>query len=258
MKFCALSSGSSGNCFYFEENKTGIIIDAGISCKKIVERFSSIGISESEITSKVKGILITHEHCDHIRGADVFARKFNIPIFATKGTLKSFVCSDSDLINEIKSDELINFNGFDVQSFLKSHKSNEPVSYSISGKKIVSVITDAGFCCENIHKYISQSNVLCLESNHDLDLLKEGPYPWPVKNWIKSDTGHLSNTQAGLSVLEHAPNKLKAIMLSHISEANNTPELALSTFKTLLKERKDLHPRLLLSTRENVSEVVNC
>lgn len=256
MEFCALSSGSSGNCFYLGENKNGILIDCGISAKRLIERLNSIGIKEKEVGKRIKAIFLTHEHSDHKKGADVFARKFNIPIYATKGTLNSFICSNSNLLNEIKTNELVNFRGFDIQTFSKKHKANEPVSFSFVGKKIFPVITDLGFCCDNVHKMISEANSLCIESNHDVKMLEEGPYPWHLKKWIKGDDGHLSNNQTGLGVMEYGNSKLKNVVLAHLSETNNTPELAMKTFKNLIRERKDLKPRIEVSTKEKISKII--
>ena len=158
MKVTALSSGSAGNCFYVENNKSAILIDAGINAKNINERLLSLKLNPE----KIKAIFITHEHIDHVRGADVFARQLKIPIYATKGTIKnSFLCSNEKLINSIKKDEIIHIDGMKIESFPKSHKAAEPVSFSISNKdKKVSVITDLGYSCDNVNSAISSSNFL--------------------------------------------------------------------------------------------------
>jgi phosphoribosyl 1,2-cyclic phosphodiesterase len=255
MDACALASGSSGNCFYVGGKKSGVLIDAGISSKRIVESLNKIGRKPESI----KAILITHEHTDHIRGVDVFSRNFNTPIFVNEKTLNDrFLCSNSDALNLFNTNETLRIAGLEITSFLKAHKAVEPVFFSLfekTTKKTVSVVTDAGHCCKNIQQEISESNFVFLESNHDPKMLDEGPYPWHVKRWIKSDIGHLSNTQAGLGVLEHAKPKLKNLVLSHISRTNNSPELALKTFKKLLKERKDLSPEITLSYQDKPTGV---
>jgi phosphoribosyl 1,2-cyclic phosphodiesterase len=246
MRFCALASGSSGNCFYVNNGDSSIIVDAGISCRRIFERLNLLG----EDTSKIKGVFITHEHSDHIKGADVFARKFNVPIFATKGTIdNSFLCSDPRLVNEIKGGETIKLGGMDVEAFSKPHKAEEPVSFSIRNGKMISILTDIGHASKEVIDAVKESDALVLESNHDLKMLEEGPYPYFLKSWIKSDIGHLSNLQSGLCVMEYGDSKLKNIMLAHLSEANNTPLLAYSTFSSLIGERTDLHPKIDISTR---------
>ncbi len=247
MKLSVLASGSSGNCFYVEHNETAILIDAGISSKSIIERLNLIGKSPT----KIKGIFITHEHSDHVKGVDVFARKFQVPIFATKGTAENcFLCSEEELINIIKNDELVDINGMRIEAFSKSHSAEDPVSYNIYNNKKISIITDLGLISESVIESVSDSHILCIESNHDKLMLEHGPYPEYLKKWIKSDKGHLSNLKASLCVLEHASSKLKHVILSHLSITNNTPLLALETFSSLLKERRDLKPRIALSFRE--------
>jgi len=254
MKTSALSSGSSGNCFYVEHNNSAVLVDAGISSKRIVERMSHLKLSPE----KIKGIFITHEHIDHIRGTDVFARQFNIPIFATKKTVDSaFLCSNPELIQTIRNNEIVNINGMEIEAFSKSHNASDPVSYSITNGKKISVITDLGHPCSRIADNVSSSDFLYLESNHDVDMVDQGPYPYFLKKWIKGDSGHLSNTQAGLCVLENANPKLKNIVLSHLSLTNNTPQLALKTFNSLIKERYHFNPRVSLSLRDFSTPLFN-
>ena len=242
MEIAVLSSGSSGNSFYVQNNKSGILIDAGISAKQIFSRLNILGIG----AERVKGIFITHEHSDHIGGVDVFARNFSTPIFATKKTAENcFLCSQDSLINFIDNDSILEIAGMHIEAFSKSHRAEDPVSYSISKGKKISIITDAGYACENVKDRVSEANFLCLEANHDIDMLEQGPYPFFLKRWIKSDLGHLSNRQAALCVLEHGKRKLKNVILSHISRNNNTPFVALKTFNSLIKERYDLKPLVL-------------
>lgn len=261
MKISALASGSLGNCFYISNGKSneGILIDAGISSKQIVERLGKIGGNPE----KIKGIFITHEHIDHIRGADVFAREFNVPVFATKKTARSkILCSNEKLIRHIKNNESVKVGGMTIQAFPKSHDAIDPVSYSVSGnagrseggKKRVSVITDVGYGCKNVIENVSNSDFLCLESNHDEKMLESGPYPYYLKKLIKSDLGHLSNKQAALCVLEHSSIKLKKVILSHLSKTNNTPEIAMKTFNYFLKERQS-PPDVHLSLREEPTQL---
>lgn len=251
MKISVLSSGSSGNAFYVENEGNGkaILLDCGISCKRVEERLSSINRNPKSI----KRIFLTHEHSDHIKGTDVFARKFNIPIFATKKIIDSnFLCGDSNLLNSIKNDETTKIIGLDVTAFPKSHRSVDPVSFSIfdsKQNKTLSIITDAGYACKNICNNVSISNFLCIESNHDLEMLEKGPYPWHIKKWIKSDNGHLSNIQAANCIAEHATKKLKNIILSHLSEHNNTSEKALNAFSYMFKQRKDISSKLYYSLK---------
>jgi len=247
MKFSALASGSTGNCFYIQNKNKAILIDSGISCKQVFDRLSSL----NQNPESIKGIFITHEHSDNVKGVDVLARTLNIPIYATKGTIKnSFLCSDENLINEIKNNETINLAGMEIEAFSKFHKACEPVSFTIKTNKNVSVITDIGYACKNVIERVHESDLLAIEANHDLEMLESGPYPYFLKTWIRGNTGHLSNLNSALCVLEHAKSGLKNIVLAHLSKINNTPELAFNTFQSLIKERIDLHPRLLISSKE--------
>lgn len=249
MKFVALSSGSCGNSFYIRNKDSAVLIDAGLTCKQIKERLAEM----HQNPEKIKGIFLTHEHTDHIKGVDVLAREFQIPVYATKGTLQSqFICSQEDLLNEIKDDETIKLGGMDVSAFSKSHDAIQPVSFSVTNGKTISIITDIGHACKNVCEHVSDSHFLVMESNHDLEMLENGPYPAFLKRRILSDHGHLSNLHSGLCVLENARSRLKNIMLAHLSDVNNTPKLALNCMKNLIKERVDLKPRLMLSER-NIS-----
>ncbi len=252
MEVSALASGSSGNCFYVGNTKEAVLVDAGISAKQVLQRMISLGLDPA----RVRALFITHEHIDHIRGADVLARQLKIPVYATKKTLQTgFLCSDVSLLRTIHSGAHIKIGKLCVESFSKSHAAAEPVSYTIAGKKRVAVITDAGTVCKNIQEHISDAHFLFIESNHDEHMLERGPYPVFLKKWISGDTGHLSNRQAALAVLECASPDLQGVVLSHLSQTNNTPELALKTFLSLLKERKDFKASVEVSLREEPSSL---
>jgi len=140
MKFSALASGSSGNCFYIENKNSGILIDAGISSKQIIERLGLLNTNPE----RIKGIFITHEHSDHTRGADVFARRFNIPVFATHKTAEKCFLAEENL-NIIKNNEAVNIAGMRIEAFSKSHKAEDPVSYNIINGRKISIMTDMGY-----------------------------------------------------------------------------------------------------------------
>jgi len=253
MEVCALASGSSGNCFYVGNGKGGILIDAGISAKQICLRMQKRELQPE----KVKAVFVTHEHIDHVRGIDVFARNFNVPIFVTQKTAAAcFICDDADLIRVIRNTEEVILAGMIIEAFGKYHDAIDPVSYSVSnGKKKVGVMTDLGHACKRVQEQVSDADFLFLESNHDEQMLRSGGYPEHLKQLILSDIGHLSNRQAGLCVLEHASPRLKQVVLSHLSAQNNTPQLALRTFLKLVKERSDLSFETSLSVREEPTQV---
>jgi phosphoribosyl 1,2-cyclic phosphodiesterase len=247
MEVAALASGSSGNCFYVGNKREAVLVDVGISAKQVYQRMESLGLNPE----KLKGIFITHEHSDHINGVDVLARRLQIPVYATKKTLQNgMICSELLLLRPISAGKDIKIGGLSVESFSKSHQAADPVSYTIVGNKRVAVITDAGYVCKNIQEHISDAHFLFIESNHDEKMLEKGPYPVYLKRWISGNTGHLSNRQAALSVLECASAELQNIVLSHLSQTNNSLEVALETFNSILKERKGFRAKIDVSVRE--------
>ncbi len=255
MKIASIASGSNGNCYYLENDNEAILVDAGISTKQIVERMNTLGLS----MSKVKGVFISHEHTDHVRGVDVLSRKYSIPVFMTQQTYSSYgkIIKDS-LLNFFSPGKQVQLGKIHVKTFLKSHDAAEPCSFLVSAEnRNVAVMTDIGVECSNVIDYIKNADAIFLESNYDDNMLQNGPYPPYLKARISSDLGHLSNTQAGMIALEYASSKLKYVFLSHLSENNNTPEIAFRTFNTFIKQRKDLKPELSVASRYKESRLVS-
>jgi phosphoribosyl 1,2-cyclic phosphodiesterase len=249
MRYCALTSGSSGNSFFIENEDEAVLVDAGLSAKELVYRMAIIGLDPL----KLKGILITHEHIDHIRGMDVLSRKLKIPVFATRDTLKDKIYSCD--VKEILNNEIFSIGKLQIEAFSKNHGAANPVSYTIQDKKRISVITDAGRACKNVCSQIKDADALFLESNHDIEMLEKGPYPFHLKKLVKSDDGHLSNMQASLSVLENSNSKMQRVILSHLSKVNNTSQLALETFNQILKQRYDFKADLDISSRDKPTPI---
>ena len=255
MKIASIASGSNGNCYYLENDDDAILIDAGISTKLIVERMSKLSLS----MSKVRGVFISHEHTDHVRGVDVLSRKYSVPVFMTQKTYSSYgkIIKDS-LLNFFSPGKQVKFGKIHVNPFLKSHDAAEPCSFSVSSeRRNVAVMTDIGLKCSNVISHIKNADAVFLESNYDDQMLQAGSYPAFLKARISSDLGHLSNTQAALIALEHASARLKHIFLSHLSENNNTLELALRTFNYFIKQRKDLNPELIIASRYKESSLIS-
>lgn len=255
MKIVSIASGSNGNCYYIENDDDAILIDAGISTKLIVERMAKLSLS----MSKVRGVFISHEHTDHVRGVDVLSRKYSVPVFMTQKTYSSYgnIIKDS-LLNFFSPGKQVKFGKIHVDPFLKSHDAAEPCSFSVSSaRRNVAVMTDIGLKCSNVISHIKNADAVFLESNYDDQMLQIGPYPVFLKARISSDLGHLSNTQAALIALEHASSRLQHVFLSHISENNNTPELAFHTFHYFIKQRKDLNPKLIIASRYKESCLVS-
>jgi phosphoribosyl 1,2-cyclic phosphodiesterase len=227
----SLNSGSNGNCYYVGNNEEAILIDAGISCKETEIRMKRLGLSMSH----VKALFISHEHSDHIRGVCVMAKKYNIPVYITPGTLLNckFNKLKTELIFNLRSFETITVGSLNITAFPKVHDAAEPHSFMIAcGDTKVGVFTDLGIVCGELIKYFKQCDAAFLEANYDEDMLHNGRYPYYLKRRISGGQGHLSNKQALDLFLEHRPAHMTHLLLSHLSKDNNSPELVQNLFET--------------------------
>lgn len=239
VKFCPLVSGSSGNSTYIGTKHTHILIDAGVSCKQIVKHVSELNIDPQQIDA----IFVTHEHIDHIKGIGVLSRKFDIPVYATPGTWEGIGKTVGDFSNKnikcVYEDEVCVINDLCVKPFKIPHDTIEPVAYSIFAEGCkMTVATDIGHITDTVKENIYDSDVLLLEANHDLDMLRNGRYPWSLKKRILGDKGHLSNVAAGDTLGDIITGKLKYVFLGHLSNENNEPHLAYETVSKILEENK--------------------
>ncbi|MDP4088620.1 MAG: MBL fold metallo-hydrolase [Bacillota bacterium] len=237
MIFSSLYSGSSGNSIFVSSEHSKVLIDAGMPGKSIEEALKIIG----EKPEGIDAIFITHEHSDHIKGVGVLSRKYDIPIYANELTWKGMY----KLIGNIKEHNMkfmnagVSVNDMDVVNFDIPHDAAAPSGYSIiSGGKKVCVATDLGYFSDNVKKNIIDADVILLESNHDVEMLKFGPYPYVLKRRILSDIGHLSNEACGRAIIDIMTSKEKRIVLGHLSKTNNYPELAHATVINILNENK--------------------
>ena len=234
MNLCSIASGSSGNCIYTGTEKAGILVDAGISAKRIEQGLASIDRNLKDI----KGIFVSHEHSDHIKGLGVLARKYQIPIYGTRGTIEavkrmsSLGKIDDDLYHIIHADEDVCIEDLVVKPFRISHDAAEPVAYRMEcGEKSAAIATDLGFYNQDIVDKLQKLDVLLLEANHDIHMLQVGGYPYPLKQRILGNRGHLSNESAGKLLCHLLHDDLKAVFLGHLSKENNYDELAFETVK---------------------------
>ena len=241
IKFCSLYSGSSGNSIFLSLGSTRLLVDAGLSAKRIIEALVSIGEKPSELSA----ILITHEHSDHIKGVGILSRKFNIPIYANEKTwaaMEAFI-GPVDSCNRVffNTDSEFNIGGILIKAFPIPHDACEPVGYSFfAEEKKITVATDIGHMDLELMGCMEDSDLLLLESNHDIEMLKIGRYPWHLKKRIAGDRGHLSNDAAGEVIAHMAEKGTKRFMLGHLSRENNFPELAYQTVYNALYERSIL------------------
>ncbi len=229
-----IASGSSGNCTYIGSEKTAILVDAGVSKKRIAEGLSEEGIAMSDIS----GILITHEHIDHVRALGVIARAYGIRMYATEDTvheiasMKQLGVFDTSLFTPIAPDRTFSIGDLKVKAHSIWHDAVDPVCYTVSaGDKKISVATDMGDYDDYLVSCLMDSDAMVIESNHDVRMLEAGPYPYQLKQRILGKRGHLSNEAGGRLIKRLLNSHIKAIRLGHLSGENNLPELAYETVK---------------------------
>ncbi len=229
MRICSIASGSSGNCIYVGSDATHLLVDVGISGKR-----TEAGLKELDLSMQdIDGIFITHEHTDHIAGLGVLARKYGVPVFATRGTIEAIKKTASvgeipeELFQTVYADEKVIVKDIVCNPMRISHDAAEPVAYRIShGKKKVGIVTDLGTYNDYTVECLKEMDALLLEANHDVNMLQVGPYPYYLKQRILGDRGHLSNERAGQLLCDLLHDKLQAVVLGHLSKENNLPELA--------------------------------
>jgi len=236
LRFCSLASGSSGNCYVIQTDTTSVVVDAGISAKKIREGLEHLGAQET-----LQGLLITHEHSDHVRGVSSAAKRFSqMAVYATEGTWNHMDHTVSSRQQRIVTANQTFFIGdLEVRSFDVSHDAAAPVGYSFRcGEKQITIVTDTGCCSEDILNQAEGADLLVLEANHDVDMLRIGRYPWFLKQRILGDFGHLSNETAGKCLVEllKRSEKKRRVFLAHLSRENNFPEMAYQTVKNILED----------------------
>lgn len=234
MRLCSIASGSSGNCIYVGTDTTHVLVDVGISRKRTEEGLKSLGICPGELDA----IFVTHEHSDHISGLGVFSRKYNVPIYATTRTVdaikgaRSLGEIDGELFQTVKADERFTIKDMTVNPMRISHDAADPVAYRFSyGRQKIGVVTDLGTYNDYTVECLKGMDALLLEANHDVNMLHVGPYPYPLKQRILGDRGHLSNENSGRLLSRLLHDKLQYIVLGHLSKENNMPELAYETVK---------------------------
>lgn len=237
MQYISVASGSNGNCHFLQKNNTKILVDAGLSQKNIV----SLLAEHDTYLKDINAIFITHEHTDHIKGAGVISRKFDIPIFATEATWENMTSKIGNIseknTNIISNSDNISIGDLDISSISISHDASDPVAYKISdGKKTMSIITDLGIVTKKLIDFVKDCSVVVLEANHDINMLDAGPYPYELKRRVKSNFGHLSNDSAGNFATMMVKENVQKIMLAHLSRQNNMPILAYQSVVSALSE----------------------
>lgn len=237
MEFCSFSSGSSGNSYMIKTDETILLVDCGISGKKIFEGLASVGLKPDD----VNGILITHEHSDHVKSLRIVSKKsYSAIAYSSIGTwqhIGELVPEERQMVFE-SGDKFV-IGDIEIQSFSTSHDASDSVGYSFRNQgKQISIVTDTGYISDDIFEEIKEADLLTLEANHDVNVLQMCSYPYHIKKRILSNEGHLSNDAAGECIckLVNENSKRRRILLSHLSRENNTPEMAKITVENLLED----------------------
>lgn len=238
LQFSVLASGSTGNAIFVETDSHSFLVDAGLSGKQMEALFQQIGRD----MSKLSGILVTHEHSDHIKGVGIVARKYKLPIYANQKTWQAM----DPLIGQVPTEQKFTFDmetvktfgGLDIESFGVSHDAAEPMFYVFHyGHKKLVLITDTGYVSDRMKGLISNADAYVFESNHDVQMLRMGRYPWNIKRRILSDVGHVSNEDAAIAMAEVAGDRTKSFYLAHLSQDNNMKDLARMAVSQTLEGR---------------------
>lgn len=238
LRFSVLASGSTGNAFYVESEKEKLLVDAGLSGKQMDQLFQKINVDPSALS----GILVTHEHSDHIKGLGVLARKYQLPIYANEKTWHAMEGKIGKLNVDQKfhfgMEQVKTFGDIDVESFGVSHDAADPMFYVFHHKgKKVALVTDLGYVSERIKKTVESADAYIFEANHDVEMLRMGRYPWSVKRRILGDSGHVSNEDSGLALADIIDNNTERVYLAHLSLDNNMKDLARMSVGNILRER---------------------
>lgn len=252
VRICVLASSSSGNSTFIGTDRTRILIDAGLSRKATFERLAGIG----ERPENLDGILVTHEHADHISGLALIAKTLDIPIYMTNLTPPTIPWDDYEpKLEQFQAGTSFTVGDIEVGSFTIPHDAIDPVGYCfrVQGLKI-GLATDLGYLPASVSYHVRGADLLILESNHDLEMLKVGPYPWAVKQRVMSRRGHLSNDVVSDFIREELDSSTQTLVLGHLSQHNNHPEIArVSAMQAL--EQRGFDTRLVVAEPRQQTEV---
>jgi phosphoribosyl 1,2-cyclic phosphodiesterase len=253
VRMTVLASGSRGNCTVFSNSTTSILVDAGLSCRETLKRMKMAG----EDAHKLKAIVISHEHADHVAGLEVLARKLQLPVFITEATYQSWrrFTRDSEgkparleRRGHFQAGRSFAIDGVTVTPFTISHDAADPCGFTFQSEGIkIGIVTDLGYVTPNVKQSLRRCDGLMIESNHDLEMLRNGPYPWMVKQRVMSRVGHLSNAALAEFFENDYDGQAAFLVLAHLSEHNNHPELAKETAYKALGNKLNLFQSCAIS-----------
>jgi len=249
---CMLAGGSKGNSMYISDGHTSLLIDAGLSGIEIQRRLASRGISPESLDA----IVVSHEHDDHIHGVGVLSRRFQIPVYINSATHRAAATAIGKLhrIHHFQSGATLQIKTISLQPFYISHDASDPSAFTLQKNSLkIGIATDLGIVTNLVRQHLKNCRLLVLEANHDPAMLTHGPYPWHLKQRIKSRNGHLSNEDAGHLLKAIAHEQLQHVILSHLSEKNNTPEIAMAEVGRSLSRSKT---RLTVATQDKAGPLI--
>lgn len=248
LQIASLNSGSNGNAYYIGNHTEAVLVDAGISCRETERRMAGLGLN----IKKLKAIFISHEHTDHIKGLAVLANKYSLPIYISKGTYQnSRLNLPASQLHWLDASTPVQVAGLMIHAFGKKHDAEEPYSFTVKNDEVtIGVFTDIGSACENVIRHFKTCHAAFLESNYDEEMLEKGHYPYVLKQRIRGGHGHLSNKQALDIFVNHRPECMSHLLLSHLSRDNNDPQLVQQLFQAHAQQTK-----IIVASRYEASEV---
>lgn len=257
LELCTLASGSSGNCLLVSSGNTHILVDAGISCRRITTALKAMGVDPKALSA----VLVTHEHSDHIAGLATMTKQLAVPVYASRGTGMQLCCRIpflEEVLHTFTPGERFSLGGVDVESFATPHDAAQSTGYALSaGGKKAAVVTDLGCVTDEVAEGIRGADLLVAEANHDVEWLQSGPYPYSLKSRIMGDRGHLSNEAGAQLVCRAVEEGARMVVLAHLSRENNTPQRAYDVVRSALEgrgARVGLDVRLEVAPRDQAGE----
>lgn len=232
-----LASGSSGNCLLVDDGETRLLVDAGISCRRICKALRELGVEPGTLS----GILITHEHSDHISGLTTLTKQFRLPVYASRGTARQLcyrIAFLEEVIHPFSAGASLAAGGLEVGSFPTSHDAADSVGYTFTdGTSKLAVVTDLGVITDVVHEHLRGAQLVVVEANHDVERLLTGPYPYYLKQRILGEKGHLSNEAGAQLACSAVESGAHTVILAHLSRENNTPQQAFDTVRAALTQQ---------------------
>lgn len=248
-----LGSGSSGNCTFLATERVKVLIDAGLSKRETLRRLASIG----ESPESIQAILVTHEHSDHIGGLASLASQYRIPVYVSAMTRAALPPkTELPAVETIVAGGRFQIADLTIEPFTIPHDAVDPVAFRLTSEGVrIAVVTDLGYIPQNVKDYLKGCHCMILESNHDLEMLRNGPYPWFVKQRVMGRTGHLSNLALGEFLTNDFDGQARLVVLAHLSEQNNHPEIAQMTAASALNSQNLRETRLAVAWQRQPTEV---